>query len=263
MIPHIFAPPAVLIIVFIVGACVGSFLNVCIHRIPRGQSIVFPGSSCSSCGHAVPFFLNIPILSYFILKGRCKYCRAPFSVRYPLVETLSAVLAVAAFQSFGPTPQGLLWFTFISTLTLISFIDYDFQIIPDVISLPGTVIFAVGSIATGYHPWQAALTGILVGGGSLYIVAVTYHVLRKEEGMGGGDIKLLAMIGAATGWQGVLFTLFAGSCAGTLAGTGAMIISRSVNPKLKIPFGPYLSIGALLYLFKGHELIQWYFGLLR
>lgn len=263
MTPHTFSSPTVLTVVFAVGACVGSFLNVCIHRIPRGKSIVFPGSFCPGCGHSVPFYLNIPILSYFMLKGRCNHCHAAFSIRYPVVETLSAFFAVAAFLSFGPTAQGLLWFVFISTLTVISFIDYDFQIIPDMISLPGTLIFAAASVAVGYHSWHAALTGILAGGGSLYLVAAAYHFIRKEEGMGGGDIKLLAMIGAATGWQGVLFTLFAGSCAGTLAGTGVMIISRSMNPKLKIPFGPYLSMGALLYLFKGRDLINWYFGLLR
>jgi leader peptidase (prepilin peptidase)/N-methyltransferase len=247
----------------IFGACVGSFLNVCIYRIPREKSILFPGSSCPACNHGIPFYLNIPILSYLILRGRCRHCQASFSIRYPAVETMTALAAMATAAHFGITAQGCVWLTFFCTLTVISFIDYDFQIIPDIISLPGIPIFALASIFTGYHPWKESLAGILMGGGSLYVVAMIYHFIRKEEGMGGGDIKLLAMIGAATGWQGVLFTLFAGSLLGTIAGCLVMAIKRSITPRLKIPFGPYLSMGAIVYIFKGEELIRWYFSLIR
>ena len=244
----------------IFGALVGSFLNVCIYRIPRGKSILFPGSSCPVCNHPIPFYLNVPIVSYMILKGRCRNCRAPFSLRYPGVEALTAVAAMATAWHFGITVQGGVWFLFICTLTVISFIDYDFQIIPDTLSLPGIPVFALATVLGGHHPWQDALIGILTGGGSLYVVAMAYHFIRKEEGMGGGDIKLLAMIGAATGWQGVLFTIFAGSLGGTLAGGIAMAINRSADFRLRIPFGPYLSAGAIIYIFKGQELIGWYNG---
>jgi len=177
------------------------------------------------------------------------------------VETLTALASMAITVRFGITAQGGVWFTFVCTLILVAFIDYDFQIIPDIISLPGIPLFALASILMGYHPWKDSLAGILVGGGSLYLVAMLYLFIRKEEGMGGGDIKLLAMIGAAIGWQGVFFTLFAGSLLGTLAGCVVMIIQRSVSPRLRIPFGPYLSMGAIAYIFQGKELIQWYFAL--
>ena len=263
MFHHFFSPAAAMTISFLTGACVGSFLNVCIHRIPRQKSIVFPGSSCSACGHAIPFYLNIPVISYLVLRGRCHRCHAPFSIRYPVVELLSACFAVATARTFGWTGQGVFAYALVSTLLVVSFIDYDFQIIPDVISLPGILVFGLAATVTGYQSWQAALTGAVAGGGTLYLVALVYHMIRKEEGMGGGDIKLLAMIGAATGWQGVLFTLFAGSCAGTLAGVVAMGLSRSVNPRLRIPFGPYLSVGTTLYLFQGQDLIAWYSNILR
>jgi len=263
MIPEALPPYVTPFIAFIFGTCVGSFLNVCIYRIPRQKSILFPGSSCPACNHSIPFYLNIPILSYIILRGRCRHCQAPFSMRYPAVEAMTAVSAIVTAAHFGITAQGGVWFLFFSTLTVISFIDYDFQIIPDIISLPGIPIFALASIFMGYHPWKDSLAGILVGGGSLYGVAMIYYFVRKEEGMGGGDIKLLAMIGAATGWQGVIFTLFAGSLCGTIAGCAAMAIKRSITPRLRIPFGPYLSMGAIIYILKGEELIRWYFGLIH
>lgn len=247
---------------FIFGACVGSFLNVCIYRVPRGKSILFPGSSCPTCGHAIPFYFNIPILSYIILRGQCHQCHTPFSMRYPAVEILTALAALATVARFGISVQSGVWFTFLCTLIVVAFIDYDFQIIPDIISLPGIPVFALASVLSGHHPWQTSLAGILMGGGSLYAVAMIYYFIRKEEGMGGGDIKLLAMIGAATGWQGVLFTLFAGSLLGTLAGCVIMMAKRTMAPRLRIPFGPYLSMGAITYIFKGKALIQWYFALI-
>jgi len=263
MIPDALPPYTAPLMAFVFGACVGSFLNVCIYRIPREKSIVFPGSSCPACSHGIPFYLNIPIVSYILLRGRCHHCHAPFSMRYPAVETLTALAAMATAAQFGITAQSGVWFTFVCTLIVISFIDYDFQIIPDILSLPGIPLFALASVLMGYHPWKASLTGILLGGGSLYGVAMLYHFIRKEEGMGGGDIKLLAMIGAAVGWPGVLFTLFAGSVLGTLAGCVIMVIEKSFTPRLRIPFGPYLSMGAIAYIFKGEEIIQWYLGLIH
>jgi len=254
-------PAPVLGTVFIFGACIGSFLNVCIYRIPQNKSIVSPGSSCPSCNKHIPVYLNIPIISYIILRGRCRYCNKSISLRYPAVETLTAVSAVALVLKFNLTPAAFFWFVFIAVLITISFIDIDLQIIPDVLSLPGILIFSTSSLFIPEITLKDSIIGILSGGGSLYGVAVLYYLIRKEEGMGGGDIKLLAMIGAATGWKGVLFTIFSGSLLGTIAGVIIMAATKIANIKLRIPFGPYLSAGAVIYIFFGEQLINWYFSL--
>ncbi len=245
---------------FIFGTCIGSFLNVCIYRIPENRSIIYPGSSCPNCHYSIPFYLNFPILSYLFLRGRCKFCRHPISIRYPFIETLTGVFAVLLFLKFGLTPAMFYWFFFISTLVTISFIDMDHQIIPDRISIPGIFIFSFSFYFLPEMTLLQSFIGILGGGGILYAVAAAYYLLKKQEGMGGGDIKLLAMIGAATGIKGILFTIFAGSLLGTLAGLSIMLYMKTANTKHRIPFGPFLSAGAILYIFFGHELIQWYIG---
>ena len=251
------------LIIFLFGTCIGSFLNVCIYRIPENKSIVTPGSFCPNCNKSIPFYCNIPILSYIFLKGRCKFCKQPISIRYPLIEALTGIFALLLFLKFGLIPAMVYWFVFISVLITISFIDIDHQIIPDIISLPGILIFASSFYFLPEMTIIDTGLGILVGGGSLYAVALLYYLLRKQEGMGGGDIKLLAMIGAATGIKGVLFTIFAGSLFGTIFGILIMIYTKLANTKLKIPFGPFLSLGAILYIFFGNQLIQWYLMMLR
>lgn len=247
---------------FMFGACIGSFLNVCIYRIPKGKSIIFPGSSCPNCKKSIPFYLNIPILSYLILRGKCSNCHTGIGIRYPAVELITALFALATVSRFNITLETLFWFAFIAILIIITFIDIDLQIIPDILSIPGIFIFAFSAaVVPGMTLWDTLL-GILAGGGSLYLVAITYYLIRKEEGMGGGDIKLLAMIGAATGWKGVVFTIFTASLTGSIAGGVIMLITRSVNARLRIPFGPYLSVGAVIYIFWGNLLIHWYFNLL-
>ncbi len=246
------------VVVFLFGSCIGSFLNVCIYRIPENISIVFPGSSCPSCKTAIPFYLNIPILSYLFLKGKCKFCNNKISARYPLVEALTGIFALLLFLKFGLIPALLYWFIFISVLITISFIDFDHQIIPDIISLPGIVIFSSSFYFFPEMTIKDTILGILIGGGSLYAVAFLYSLLKKQEGMGGGDIKLLAMIGAATGMKGVIFTIFTGSLLGTIFGILLMVHTKIKDTKLKIPFGPFLSAGAILYIFYGEQLIQWY-----
>ena len=249
--------------IFIFGACIGSFLNVCIYRIPENKSIVFPGSSCPDCNKPIPFYCNIPVLSYICLMGRCKFCKSPISLRYPLIETLTGIFAILLFQKFGLTPAMGFLFVFICVLITISFIDIDHQIIPDIISLPGILIFTSSFYFLPEMTIANTLMGILAGGGSLYAVALLYYCLRKQEGMGGGDIKLLAMIGAVTGIKGVFFTIFAGSLLGTGLGILVMLYTRiSDIKKLRIPFGPFLSSGAILYIFFGKQLIQWYLMML-
>ena len=250
------------ILAFILGACIGSFLNVCIYRIPAGVSIVHPGSSCPRCQTMIPFYDNIPIFSYLVLRGKCRTCNLPIALRYPLVELLTGLFAFACSLTFGATVQALVVFIFIATLIVVAFIDIDHRIIPDSISLPGIPIFFLASLAVPTVTWQDSAIGILAGGGSLYAVAWGYQSLTGREGMGGGDIKLLAMIGAMIGWRGILFTLFAASAIGTLVGILTMIRSGK-GMKLAIPFGPFLALGAVIYLFFGNAIILWYINLLR
>jgi len=250
------------IFAFVFGTCIGSFLNVCIYRIPAGMSIVRPGSSCPRCKTEIAFYDNIPILSWLLLMGKCRSCKAPIAVRYPLVELVTGLFAAASSISFGPTPQALVVFAFIATLIVVAFIDLDHRIIPDTISLPGIPLFFLAAFAVPDITWQARALGILAGGGSLFAVAWGYQLLTGREGMGGGDIKLLAMIGAFIGWQGILFTLFSASAIGTIAGLLAMARSGK-GMKLAIPFGPFLALGAIIYLFFGQSIIFWYANLLR
>ncbi|MDT8379250.1 MAG: prepilin peptidase [Desulfotignum sp.] len=253
--------PAALAGSFIFGACIGSFLTVCIHRIPRNQSIVFPGSACPACGHRLPFYVNIPVFSYLALRGRCRFCNHPISLQYLVVESLTGILAVLTYLTFGPTLEALVWFAFAATLVVVSGIDLAFRIIPDRISIPGIAVYGFLAWAVLDRPPAAIGLGILAGGGILYGVALVYYLLRKSEGMGGGDIKLLAMIGAVTGVPGVLFTLFAGSVLGTAGGLAGMIRNRQPDRLMQIPFGPYLSAGSLIYVFFGDAIIDWYFSL--
>ncbi|MFN8627446.1 MAG: A24 family peptidase [Candidatus Binatia bacterium] len=243
-----------------VGAAIGSFLNVCIWRIPGGQSIVYPPSHCPSCDTAISPRDNIPLLSYALLRGRCRSCNDPISSRYPLVEGLTGIALVLLFYRFGLSPQLAVYGIFVAALIVISFIDLDHQIIPDVISLPGIVLGLIFA-AVGYGPpLLDSAIGVLVGGGILYAVAAGYHALTGREGMGGGDIKLLAMIGAFLGWQAVFVTLILGSFTGSIIGI-ALILLQGKDSRVPIPFGPFLACGALCALAFGDALIRWYLRL--
>jgi len=253
---------AINILIFIFGLCIGSFMNVCIYRIPLSKSIVTPRSMCPGCNSLISAYDNLPVISYILLKGKCRNCGIPISFRYPLVETISGLTALAVFMKFGLSAEGLIYFVFISALLVMTFIDIDHRIIPDTISLPGIPIgFLLASLVLPSMNYKTSLAGILTGGGSLLAVAWIYNLITKKEGMGGGDIKLLAMIGAFTGWKGVLFTIFVASATGTLAGIAVMLKTKK-DMKLAVPFGPFLSIGAILYIFFGTALISWYFNLL-
>ena len=245
---------------FLIGISIGSFLNVCIARIPEKKSIVSPPSNCPKCGHGIKFYDNIPLLSYLILFGKCRNCKTPISLRYPLVELLTGILSVMLMFYYGPSSSYLVYFCLVAALITITFIDLDHRIIPDVISLPAIPIGFLASFLLIQLTWLDSLIGILVGGGSLLLVAVIYEKLTGHEGMGGGDIKLLAMLGAFLGWEGVLFTILASSLLGTVIGGGAMLISGK-GRKFAIPFGPFLSLGAVLYILWGDLLIGWYLEL--
>jgi leader peptidase (prepilin peptidase)/N-methyltransferase len=245
------------------GAATGSFLNVVIYRLPAGQSVVKPRSHCTSCGYTIPWYDNIPILSWLVLRGRCRRCQESFSARYPIIEALTALLLLALLVRFGVGVDLLFAFYFACSLLVVTYIDLDHRIIPDRVTLPG---IAVGLLFALFAPpevrWtavQAWAIGTLVGGGILWLVAWGYHAATGRDGMGGGDIKLLAMIGAFLGWQGVLLTLLLSSFIGSAVGVAIMVRQRS-DSKLAIPFGPFLALAALIALFWGDQIVSWYIG---
>ncbi len=244
------------------GAIIGSFLNVCIYRIPRSQSIMTPRSRCPNCGVPIAFYDNIPILSYLILRGSCRSCRSRISPKYPLVELLNAFAYMLLLYKFGMTFNALFYAIFFSMLLVISLIDLDFRIIPDRLSLTGIVLgFLFSFFTTTVSPLQSLL-GIVVGGGFLYLVAVLYEKIAQKEGMGGGDIKLIAMIGAFLGWQSLPFVVLISSFVGAFIGITAILTTKK-DMKFAIPFGPFLSFAAVLYLFVGPTLVHWYLNLGR
>ena len=255
-------PPIVFfyILFFIFGAVVGSFLNVCICRLPKNESIVFPPSHCPACDYRIPWYDNVPILSYLLLRGKCRSCKVRISIQYPLVELVNALLTLSLFMRFGPTFLFAVYFLFCSAMVVITFIDLEHQIIPDVISLPGIVAGFIFSCFIPQIGWLNSLIGILVGGGSLWLVATGYELLTKKEGMGGGDIKLLAMMGAFFGWKAIPFIIFVSSLVGSVIGITVMLMQKK-DAKLAIPFGPFLALGAVLYIFFGRQLIHWYLSL--
>ncbi len=247
---------------FIVGSCLGSFLNVVIHRLPRDESLVRPGSHCPGCGRPIAPYDNIPLLSYLILLGKCRYCRASISPRYPLVEALAGLLAFLFADRYGLTPQLIIEFAFASLLVAITFIDLDTMTIPDVLSLSGVVLGLGTSFFTPRLTWVDSLAGALLGGGFFWLIGAAYHFLRHREGLGGGDVKLLAMIGAFTGVTGVAFTVLAASVSGLLAGLIVMWRTRQGMTAM-LPFGPFLALGALAYLFWGDAVFEWYLAAMR
>jgi leader peptidase (prepilin peptidase)/N-methyltransferase len=242
--------------VLLFGALVGSFLNVVIVRLPEeGASVVFPASHCPDCKKHISWYDNIPVLSFLFLRGRCRQCGARISWRYPLVESAMALLSLALYLHFGLSLLFPIYFLFCAALIAVIFIDLQHQLIPDVISLPGIVLGFGLSFVNPFVTWQEAGLGILFGGGSFYLVALVYYLLTKREGMGGGDIKLLAMIGAFLGWHSLPFVVFGSSLLGTVVGVGAMI-KQGKGGKTVIPYGPFLAIAALLYLFFRREILS-------
>lgn len=252
--------------VVVFGAIVGSFLNVCIARIPNGESVVRPPSHCPRCNSPIAFYDNIPLISYLVLAGRCRSCGERISPRYLMVEGLTGVLAGALYYRFGLGLAFFVAFVFVAALIVISFIDLDVRIVPDVISLPGIATGLIFSIIgrylisdpVGLIPTPlSALIGAVAGGGFLLAVAWLYERFTGVEGMGGGDIKLLAMIGAFLGWPSVPLTLFFSSLGGSAVGI-VLMLRKGVGAKYALPFAPFLCLGALLHLFFGSEVLHFY-----
>lgn len=243
-----------ILISVLLGAIVGSFLNVVILRLPtKDASIVFPSSHCPGCQTKLHWYDNIPVVSFIFLLGKCRSCKMRISLQYPLVELTMAIMSYSLFYRFSFSVLFFIYFIFCAALLAIIFIDSYHQIIPDTISLPGILVGFAVSFVNPVTTWQSSAIGILLGGGILYAIAAGYYLFTKKEGMGGGDIKLLAMIGAFLGWQSLPFVIFSSSLLGSVVGIGAMLKQKK-GGKTVIPYGPFLSIAAIMYLYYQQEI---------
>lgn len=244
------------------GLMVGSFCNVCIHRLPKGESVIAPRSRCPACGTAIRPLDNVPLLSFLWLRGRCRDCGAAISWRYPLVEALTGGLFGAAVLAFGPSLRGFVAALLLAALVVVTFIDLEHQVIPDEVTLVGLPVGLVASLLTGWPPVAEALLAALGGAGGFYLLAVYGEVAFQREVLGGGDVKLAGMLGAFLGGRGFLLASFLACLAGGLVGGFLLATGRAGRGTL-LPFGPFLAFGAVASLFFGDALWAWYWGLLR
>lgn len=273
----------ILAVAFIFGLIVGSFLNVCIIRLPRGRSVVSPPSHCPQCREPIKFYDNIPIISFLLLRGTCRKCGEPISWRYPLVELMNGLFYVWIVREFGLGGEAFLMMAFCSALIVMTFIDFDHQIIPDLITLPGILIgisiapfymsalneplpFNLGHLMPHAAPhlisFLNSVIGMIFGALPLLTIGWLWEKLRNVEAMGGGDVKLMGMVGAFLGWKGALLTIMLGALVGSVVGLGLIAAKRHKMDKV-IPFGPFLALGSVITAFYGHDIIAWYLGLIR
>jgi leader peptidase (prepilin peptidase)/N-methyltransferase len=271
--------PLALIFISTLGALIGSFLNVVIHRVPREESIVFPNSRCPSCGTAIRPYDNVPILSFLVLRGRCRACGVSISARYPAIEALTALLFGLVFLHDGLTLALPFDLIFVAALVALIFIDAEHMILPDVITLPGLAFaliaralvpnldglaFLSEGLLAGWPVWLISLAGALfgaaIGGGSLWLMGWLWERLRGVEAMGLGDVKMMFMVGAYLGWQLTILTIFLGVVGGAFIGVGLMLWRRERDMQMLLPFGIFLGIGAIASLLAGQQLVRWYVG---
>jgi leader peptidase (prepilin peptidase) / N-methyltransferase len=243
---------AVALALFVLGLCVGSFLNVVIVRVPEGRSIVSGRSACPRCGKSIAWFDNVPLIAYARLRGRCRHCDKPIPARYPVVELLTGLLFVLAGWQYGLSVGLVPALILIAALIAITAIDLDRQLIPDVISLPGIVVGFLLSVVTGRPGWLDSLLGILLGGGIFFLI-----IVASRGGMGGGDMKLGAMLGAFLGWKLVLVAILLAVLGGGVVAI-ALLVLRRKGRKDAVPFGPFLALGGTISLFWGGPLLEWY-----
>jgi leader peptidase (prepilin peptidase)/N-methyltransferase len=251
--------PAQLAILAMIGLAVGSFLNVCVHRLPRDQSLNSPPSRCPSCDYRLRWFDNIPVVSYAMLGGRCRQCRTRISIRYPVIELVTMVLFILHGWVFGWTALLVPRLAFACAMVVLFAIDLEHHLLPNAITLPGIV---VGLIASAVLPPGIidAVIGVIIGGGVLWAIGEAYFRYSGQEGMGGGDVKMLAMIGAFLGWKLVLVTLVLSSVLGSIVGM-IVIAARKGGMKYALPYGTFLALGALVASLAGESIINWYVGL--
>jgi len=255
------APQAfALVVAAAFGGIIGSFLNVCIYRLPLDRSLVWPSSACPLCARELSWYENIPVVSYLALRARCRTCGGRISVRYPSVEALAAAMFALAWWYYGPGPLLVSRLVFGCALIVLFAIDLEHHLLPNTITLPGIIVGFLSSFFT--EPgWVPSLIGILMGGGVLYLVAEAYYRVRHEEGLGMGDVKMLAMVGAFLGWQLTLVTLMLASLSGTIIGL-LLIVTKRGGMKYALPFGTFLALGAAAAATVGPAVLQWYLGLL-
>ncbi|MBZ5495117.1 MAG: prepilin peptidase [Acidobacteriia bacterium] len=264
------------------GLVIGSFLNVCIYRLPRRESIVFPSSHCPHCGQAVRPYDNVPVLSYLWLRGKCRFCRQPIALQYPLVELLTGLAFFACAVEWSLTPPAFVNSLFLSVILVLVFVDYHHQILPNVLTLPGVLAgivlsplqsetffrdsisenlaaFVSSAHAGAVLPWAGSLLGALAGGGILLLVGTVYQALRRRQGLGMGDVKMIAMVGAFLGWRLTLLTIFAGSFLGSIVGI-VLVLFGGRTLQSKLAFGTFLGVASALSLFFGLTIVRWYAG---
>jgi len=242
----------------LLGLVLGSFYNVCIHRYLTGQSVVLPASHCPKCGHGLAWWENIPLVSYLLLRGRCRECKKPISLRYPLVEAVSGLWGLLLAVQFGLSWEWLVYMVAGGLLIVMSFIDFAEFILPDVFTLPGAAVAFAGMTLLVGMPWQDSLLGAVIGAGAFLFLQQGYYLIRRVEGLGTGDIKLMLMLGALVGWQGLPVMIFLAAFTALAASLGYMAKNAHQGMRTRIPFGPFLSLGAMLQILYG----QWLTGLL-
>ncbi len=247
-----------LVLVGLFGLVIGSFLNVLIYRLPRKKGLVLERSICPHCSTQLRWYHNVPVLSYLALRGKCAFCHKSISPRYPLVELLNAVGYVYFFLGSGPTLGFMVGAFLTSALLVVFFIDLDFQIIPDVITLPGIALGLLVSFLPNGIGIVQSIIGVLVGGGSLYLIAMLGDWLFKKESMGGGDIKLTAMLGAFLGWQKVVFIFIGSAAIGLVVSVVILAFSKALREHRMIPFGPFLATAAVIAIIYGDRIIEFY-----
>jgi leader peptidase (prepilin peptidase)/N-methyltransferase len=285
---HLVPPVFGYVVAGVFGAIIGSFLNVVIHRVPHGQSIVFPNSSCPSCGATIAFYDNIPVLSYIVLGAKCRHCKEHISFRYPAVELVTAALFVAVAWHDGLSAALPFDLVFTSAILALVFIDAEHKLLPDAITFPGMAFTVIARIALPYlmgNPhfddvpslshgsladapvWITSLVGAVVGalagGGSLWFMGWLWQKLRKVEAMGLGDVKMMFMVGGYLGWRLTILTIFIGVFSGSLIGVLLMVIEGKYDSKREIPFGVFLGLGAIVALLFGAPVVEWYAGQFR
>ena len=243
-------------LVGLMGLMIGSFMNVCIYRLPLGLSPVRPRSSCTTCGYMLTWYDNIPIASYLMLRGRCRGCGAPISMMYPIIEGVTGLMFLGAYMLFGPSPLLLARLLFGCAMIVLFVIDLQHKILPNVITLPGIVAGLLLSQVAG-PGWQASLVGAAAGGGVLWGIAEIYYRVQAQEGLGMGDVKMLAMIGAFLGWKGMLLALVLASFSGTIVGV-TVIVAKKESLKYALPFGTFLAAGAIVSAAAGEQILAWY-----
>lgn len=247
------------VLIFILGLIVGSFSNVCIYRIPRNESIIYPASHCPKCRSNISPKDNIPLLSYVLLKGRCRNCKSKISIQYPIVELITGLIYLLIYLIYGFSIQTLIYIVLASALIIVAFVDLNEQVIPEVISLPGIVLGLILSFFIHHISFINSGLGVVAGGGIILVIRLAGSLIFKKESMGIGDIELTAMIGAFLGWRYIVISLFLGFFLGALAGI-FLIISKIKSKEDVVPFGPFIVLGSFITLLWGEKILRWYIG---